>query len=87
MTGEGAKDEGAALIVFTDPWLSPLAVSADVVLPCTVTAPSPFDALTPALALTEALIAAVTDCLGNTPRERIEHFEQIQHTLNPAANH
>lgn len=76
--GQAAREQGAALIVFTDPWLSPLAVNADVVLPCTVAAPSPFDTLSPALALTEALIAAVTERLGDESRRRIERFESIQ---------
>ncbi len=65
------------------PWLSPLAVDADVVLPCTVTASSPFDALSPALALSEALIAAVTEWLGDAPRQRIERFESLQRDLAP----
>lgn len=81
--GRAAQGQGAALIVFTDPWLSPLAVDADVVFPCTVTAPSPFDSLSPAVALTEALIAAVTDCLGDTSRRRIERFEALQRDLAP----
>jgi DNA-binding MurR/RpiR family transcriptional regulator len=81
--GRAAQSQGAALIVFTDPWLSPLAVTADVVFPCTVTAPSPFDSLSPALALTEALIAAVTDCLGDASRRRIERFESLQRDLAP----
>lgn len=76
--GEQAKDRGASLVVFTDPWLSPLANRADVVLPCTVTAPSPFDALTPAMALTEALIAAMAERLGDVPKARIEDFEVLQ---------
>ena len=82
--GRMAQGQGAALIVFTDPWLSPLAVDADVVLPCTVTAPSPFDALSPALALSEALVAAVTEWLGDAPRQRIERFELLQRQLSAA---
>ena len=31
-------------IALTDPWLSLLLASADVVLPCTLAAPAPFDA-------------------------------------------
>ena len=81
--GLAAQGQGAALIVFTDPWLSPLAVNADVVFPCTVTAPSPFDSLSPALAMTEALIAAVIDRLGDTSRRRIERFESLQRDLTP----
>jgi DNA-binding MurR/RpiR family transcriptional regulator len=76
--GEQAKAQRAGLILFTDPWLSPLAGSADVVLTSTVRAPSPFDALTPSLALVEAVIAAVVDELGERPRGRLERFEELQ---------
>lgn len=71
-----AKDQGATVILVTDPWLSPLAGRADVVIPCSVQAPSPFDALTPAMAVTEAMIAAIVDRLGDQPRERINRFEE-----------
>jgi hypothetical protein len=46
------------------------------VIPCSVQAPSPFDALTPAMAVTEAMIAAIVDRLGDQPRERINRFEE-----------
>lgn len=51
-------------IALTDPWLSPLFAGADMVLPSTLTAPVPFDALTPALTLTKALIDAISDQFG-----------------------
>lgn len=51
-------------IALTDPWLSPLFAGADMVLPSTLTAPAPFDALTPALTLTKALIDAISDQFG-----------------------
>ena len=57
--GVTAKQQGAKVVLFTDPWLSPLASSADVVLQTSVTAPSPFDSLVPAMALVEALVAAL----------------------------
>lgn len=76
--GEAAKEQGAALILITDPWLSPLFARADIVLPCTVAAPSPFDALTPAVALTEALIAGIADQVGETPLSRIAAFDRFQ---------
>jgi DNA-binding MurR/RpiR family transcriptional regulator len=75
--GTIAKDQGATVILVTDPWLSPLAGRADVIIPCSVHAPSPFDALTPAMAVTETLIAAIVDRLGDGPRERINRFEEF----------
>ena len=40
-----------------------------------VTAPSPFDSLVPALAVAEALIAAVVRELGDAPRARIAAYD------------
>ena len=57
-------DHAEPRIALTDPWLSPLFAGADMVLPSTLTAPVPFDALTPALTLTKALIDAISDQFG-----------------------
>ncbi|MEV0050669.1 MurR/RpiR family transcriptional regulator [Saccharopolyspora shandongensis] len=75
--GDLAKEQGAALILFTDPWLSPLASSADIVLPVSVQAPSPFDSLVPALALVEAVVAALVDELGDEPRKRLARYDDL----------
>lgn len=72
-----AKRQGAALIAFTDPYLSPLAAHADVILTTSVVSPSPFDALTPAVALVETLIAALVDQLGAAPRERMARYDGL----------
>jgi DNA-binding MurR/RpiR family transcriptional regulator len=72
-----AKRQGATLIAFTDPYLSPLAAEADVILTSSVASPSPFDALTPALALTEAVIAALVDRLGDQPLARMARYDAL----------
>jgi DNA-binding MurR/RpiR family transcriptional regulator len=72
-----AKEQGATLIAFTDPYLSPLAARADVILTSSVESPSPFDALTPAVALVEALIAALVDRLGDAPRARMARYDAL----------
>jgi DNA-binding MurR/RpiR family transcriptional regulator len=72
-----AKEQGAALIAFTDPYLSPLAAQADVILTSSVVSPSPFDALTPAMALVETLIAALVDRLGDAPRARMARYDEL----------
>ncbi|MFK0042212.1 MurR/RpiR family transcriptional regulator [Paenarthrobacter sp. NPDC090517] len=69
------RAKGATIALMTDNWLSPIAKSADIVVTCRVEAPSPFDSLVPATALTEALIAAVTDGLGERGRTRLEAVE------------
>jgi DNA-binding MurR/RpiR family transcriptional regulator len=72
-----AKDQGATLVAFTDPYLSPLAARADVILTSSVTSPSPFDALTPAVALVEAMITALVDRLGDAPRSRMARYDAL----------
>lgn len=72
-----AKQQGATIVAFTDPYLSPLAAHADVILTSSVSSPSPFDALTPAVALVEALIAALVDKFGDAPRARMARYDAL----------
>jgi DNA-binding MurR/RpiR family transcriptional regulator len=72
-----AKDQGATLVAFTDPYLSPLAARADVILTSSVASPSPFDALTPAVALVEAMISALVDRFGDAPRSRMARYDAL----------
>lgn len=73
-----AAERGAQVILFTDPWASPLAACAKVVLTAPVDGPSPFDTMVPALAQVEALIAAVTTRLSTTSRARIAEIEALR---------
>ncbi len=72
-----AKRQGATLIAFTDPYLSPLSAHADVILTSSVRSPSPFDALTPAVALVEAVITALVDRLGDGPLVRMARYDAL----------
>jgi DNA-binding MurR/RpiR family transcriptional regulator len=72
-----AKQQGATLIAFTDPYLSPLAAHADVILTTSVQSPSPFGALTPAVALVEAIVTALVDRLGDRPLERMAQYDAL----------
>jgi DNA-binding MurR/RpiR family transcriptional regulator len=72
-----AKRQGATLIAFTDPYLSPLSAHADVILTTSVQSPSPFDALTPAVALVETIIAALVDRLGAAPLARMARYDEL----------
>jgi len=73
-----AHSRGARVILFTDPWLSPIADVASHVLTCTITAPSPFDSLVPALGLVEAIIAGLALKVGESARIRMEELEQLR---------
>ena len=60
----------------TDNWMSPVAQVAKVVLPARVDSASPFDSLVAAMAVTESLIAAVAEKLGNAGEERLRAMEE-----------
>jgi DNA-binding MurR/RpiR family transcriptional regulator len=72
-----ARAAGARIVLFTDPWLSPVADIADAVLAAQVSGPSPFQSLTPALAVVETLITSVVDALGEAGSARFERFGGI----------
>lgn len=80
-----AAARGAEIVLFTDRWLSPAADVAATVLAAEVQAPSPFDSLVPALALVEAVIAGVTDRLGESGRKRLEQIEALRQQGMPHA--
>lgn len=72
-----AKERGATLIAFTDPYLSPLAAHADVILTSSVQSTSPFISLTPALAVVEAVVTALLDRLGDLALERLGRWDGL----------
>jgi DNA-binding MurR/RpiR family transcriptional regulator len=75
---ERAAEKGAHIVLFTDPWLSPVAAVARHVLTSTLGAPSPFDSLVPAIALVEAVIAGLAAHIGQDARPRIEELERLR---------
>lgn len=72
-----AAGKGATVVLFTDPWLSPIVSVADVVLSATVDAPSPFDSYVPAFALVEGLIAGIVGVMGTRPTERMRRYDAL----------
>lgn len=76
-----ARQRRSHCIVFTDPWLSPAAKHANQVVVCQVDAPSPFDSLTPAMALVETVIAGLVSKLGRQPQERVVRFDTLVEQL------
>jgi DNA-binding MurR/RpiR family transcriptional regulator len=73
-----AASRRATIVLFTDPWLSPIADFADHVLTSRVEAPSPFDSLVPGLALVETVVAGLSARLGKGARERMEELERLR---------
>ncbi|MHA7270378.1 MurR/RpiR family transcriptional regulator [Arthrobacter sp. HLT1-20] len=73
-----ANAKGSHVVLVTDPWMSPAADVAEVVIPARVEAPSPFDSFVPAMAVVEMLIAAVADQIGSSARSRLIEIEALQ---------
>lgn len=71
------KESGAAVILLTDRWLSPVAGVADVVLPARVDSVSPYDSLVATLAVVEALVAGLVVAGGAGTEQRLAAFEQF----------
>ena len=74
-----AAAQGARVVLFTDPYASPIAGVANVILTAPVESLSPFDTMVPALAQTEAFIAALTLRMAGKSRKRIENMEALRH--------
>lgn len=72
-----ARAAGARIVLFTDPWMSPVADIADTLLPANVAGMSPFVSLAPAIAVVETLMIAAAEQLGDAARGRFEQFGDI----------
>jgi len=75
--GEVAAEQGAVVIAFTDPWLSPAVEHARHVLIAHADSASPFDSLLGAFALTELIAAKVVVALGERGRARVAELESV----------
>ena len=73
-----AKSRGASVLLITDESLSPAAEEADVVLPVAVDG-VPFDSFASLVVLTESLVDAVFDRLGEAAIERLADWERSVH--------
>jgi len=78
-----AKKQGARVLLITDPYLSPLAPEADIVLTTSVAGPPPFDSGVGAIMLCETLVASVAAALGDTARSRLATFEIQSNGVDP----
>lgn len=74
---------GGRVLLLTDPWLSPAAEVAEVVLSSRVESPSPFDSLVPGLALVETLITSVMAERDTEGQVRVERVESLREGLSP----
>jgi DNA-binding MurR/RpiR family transcriptional regulator len=73
-----AAGRGATIVLFTDPWLSPIAELSRHVLTASLGSPSHFESLVPAMATVEALVAGLALRLGEKVRPRLEDLERLR---------
>jgi DNA-binding MurR/RpiR family transcriptional regulator len=73
-----AAAKGCDVILFTDPWLSPASAFARQVLVTSVETVGPFDSLVGAMAVVEAVIAAVLRQLGPRAEARMQSLERLR---------
>ncbi len=75
--GKVAVERGAAVIVFTDPWLSPAVEFARRVFISHADSASPFDSMLGGFALAELIAAKVVTVTGDVGRERVGELEAV----------
>lgn len=73
-----AEARGAHVILFTDPWMSPIAEVADVVIIASVEVDSPYDSLAPAVAQMEALVAHAVVREKRVMERRVADLEKLR---------
>jgi DNA-binding MurR/RpiR family transcriptional regulator len=73
-----AAAQGCNVILFTDPWLSPASAFARQVLVTSVETVGPFDSLVGAMAVVEAMVAAVLARLGPRAESRMQNLERLR---------
>jgi DNA-binding MurR/RpiR family transcriptional regulator len=73
-----AAARGCSVILFTDPWLSPASAFARQVLVTSVETVGPFDSLVGAMAVVEAVVAAVLRRLGPRAEARMQSLERLR---------
>ena len=72
-----AGRRGATVVLLTDTYLSPIASTAQVVLPVRIDAPSPFDSTVGLLVLVDALAAAAVARLGAPAVRRMHAWDAL----------
>ena len=70
--------QGVNVVLFTDPWLSPVSAFARQVVVTSVETIGPFDSLVGAMAVLEAVVAAVLVRLGPRAQSRMQSLERLR---------
>jgi DNA-binding MurR/RpiR family transcriptional regulator len=78
-----ATARGARVVLFTDPWFSPIVVMAAHALICHTESPSPFDSYTAGFAMVETIAAGLAMHLGSAAQTRIQAVEELAGGVAP----
>lgn len=73
-----ARARGVRVILFSDPWMSPIVEEADLVLIAPVEVASPYDSLAPAVTQIEALVAHFVAREKTTMEQRMSTMEALR---------
>jgi DNA-binding MurR/RpiR family transcriptional regulator len=73
-----AAELGVNVVLFTDPWLSPASAFARQVIVTSTETVGPFDSLVGAMAVLEAVVAAVLRSLGTRAEARMQSVERLR---------
>lgn len=79
--GQAAAEMGAKIILFTDPWLSPLVNCARLVFTVETTSPSPFDSFVSAMGVLELLIHRIAESVGEDSLGRMRAIDTLNQDL------
>ncbi|MEO0382599.1 MAG: MurR/RpiR family transcriptional regulator [Pseudomonadota bacterium] len=80
------RRRGAKIILITDVDLSPVCELADVTLPVAVATTSPLDTLAPAIAATDAVLAALVDIYKDQSSSRMRLLEDVRRRTGAGTN-
>jgi DNA-binding MurR/RpiR family transcriptional regulator len=73
-----AAERGVRILLFTDPWLSPIAEVAEVAMIASIEVDSPYDTLAPAVAQIEAVVVHGMAAHNGAGRPRMEAIERVR---------
>lgn len=77
------SEQKARIVLFTDPWLSPIAQFSKIVLPCSIAIDRPWDSSVTLLALSEVIINRVTRDNWDDALVRMRKLEGARHPAAP----
>jgi DNA-binding MurR/RpiR family transcriptional regulator len=80
---EAAARQGVTVGLITDSWMSPIGRIAAHVLPARVAVPSPWDSSTALMALSELIIAGVTQQNAERSQRRMKALEDLRNAYDP----